>query len=59
VKGYLDTSGIKILFLSLETIFASPHLESLFYVRIENSEIKIGYIPRIKIAHGIYFQEIP
>jgi len=33
VKGYLDTSGIKILFLSLETIFASPHLESLFYVR--------------------------
>ncbi|KYQ60768.1 hypothetical protein ALC60_00172, partial [Trachymyrmex zeteki] len=29
-------------------------LESLFYVRIENPEIKIGYIPKIKVAHGVY-----
>ena len=53
-KGYLDISGITIPFFSPETITASPRTESLFYVRIENPEIKIGYIPKIKIAHGIY-----
>ncbi|KYN30081.1 hypothetical protein ALC57_00458, partial [Trachymyrmex cornetzi] len=36
-----------------KTIIASPRLESLFCVRVENPEI-IRYIPRIKIAHGIY-----
>jgi len=40
--------------LSPETIIASPRLESLFYVRVENPEIKIKYISKIKIAHGIY-----
>ena len=53
-KGYLDISGIKVPFLSPETVIAPPRTESLFYVRVENPEIKIGYIPRIKIAHGIY-----
>jgi len=44
--------------LSPETIIASPRLESLFYVRVENPEIKIEYILRIKIAHGIYLGDI-
>jgi len=30
----------------------------LFYVRIGNPEIKIGYIPRLKIIHGIYLGNI-
>ncbi|KYN27992.1 hypothetical protein ALC57_02598 [Trachymyrmex cornetzi] len=47
-------SGIRIPFLSPETIIASPRSEPLFYVRIENPEIKIGYVPKLKIAHGIY-----
>ncbi|KYM93654.1 hypothetical protein ALC62_15745 [Cyphomyrmex costatus] len=50
-KGHLDASGMKVPFLSPETIIAYPRSESSFYVRIE---IKIGYIPRIKIAHGLY-----
>jgi len=33
---------------------ASPKSESLFYVKIENPEIKIGYLPKIKLAHRIY-----
>ncbi|KYN42690.1 hypothetical protein ALC56_02890 [Trachymyrmex septentrionalis] len=53
-KGYLDISGITIPFFSPETITSSPQTESLFYVRIENPEIKIKYIPKIKIAHGMY-----
>jgi len=51
-KGYLDISGITIPFFSPETITVSPR--SLFYMRIENPEIKIGYISKIKVAHGIY-----
>jgi len=41
-------------FFSPETIIASPRLESLFYVRVGNPETKIGYIPKLKIAYGIY-----
>jgi len=53
-NGHLNVSGINIPFFSQETITASPRTESLFYVRIGNPEIKIGYIPRLKIIHGIY-----
>jgi len=53
-KGYLDVSGINVPFFSPETIIASPRSESLFFVRVGNPEIKIGYIPKLKIAHGIY-----
>ena len=49
----MDTSRIKVPF-SPEIIIASPCSESLFYVTVENPEIKIGYILRIKIAHRIY-----
>jgi len=37
-----------------ETIIVSPRSESLFYVRVGNPEIKIGYTSKLKIAHGIY-----
>jgi len=53
-KGYQDISGINVPFFSPETIIASPRSESLFYVRVANPEVKIGYIPRLKITHGIY-----
>ncbi|KYN50254.1 Zinc finger CCHC domain-containing protein 13, partial [Cyphomyrmex costatus] len=53
-KGYLDVSGINIPFFSPETIIATPRSESLFYVRVENPDVKVGYVPRIKVAHGIY-----
>ncbi|KYQ60105.1 hypothetical protein ALC60_00849 [Trachymyrmex zeteki] len=36
---------------------SSPRSESSFYVKIENPEIKIGYIPKLKIAHGIYLED--
>jgi len=35
----------------------SPRTESLFYVRIGNPEIKIRYIPRLKIIHEIYLRD--
>ncbi|KAM0730323.1 Retrovirus-related Pol polyprotein from transposon 17.6 [Formica fusca] len=53
-QGHLDVSGINIPFLSPEAIIVAPRSESLFYVRIENPEQKVGYIPRLKVAHGIY-----
>jgi len=37
-------SRINVPFFSPETIIASPRSEYLFYVRVENPEIKIGYI---------------
>jgi len=53
-KGYLIVSGINVPFLSPEVIIVPPRSESLFYVRVENPEIKVGYIPRLKIAYGIH-----
>jgi len=49
-KGYLDTSGIKVLFLSPETIIAS----TLFILRQSRKSWNKDWIPGIKIAHGIY-----
>ncbi|KAM0732966.1 Retrovirus-related Pol polyprotein from transposon 412 [Formica fusca] len=57
-QGHLDVSGINIPFLSPEAIIVAPRSESLFYVRIENPELKVGYIPRLKVAHGIYLGDI-
>ena len=56
-KGYLDVAGINVPFFSPEIITAAPRSESLFYVRVGNPDIKIGYIPKLKIAHGIYSKE--
>jgi len=51
-KGYLDISGINTFLFTRN----HQHLrsESLFYVWVANSEIKIGYIPKLKITHEIY-----
>jgi len=57
-KEYLDVSGVNIPFFSSETIIAPPRSKSLFYVRIENPEVKIGYVLKLKIAHGIYLGDI-
>ena len=46
-----------ILPITRETIIAAPRAESLFYVRIENTEIRIGYIPRLKVALRIYLRD--
>jgi hypothetical protein len=56
-KECLDISGINVPFFSPETIVAPPRSESTFYIRVENPEIKIGYLPKLKIAHGIYSKE--
>lgn len=53
-EGHLDISGINVPFFSSETITVQPRSESFFYVRIVNPEMKIGYIPKIKIEHGIF-----
>jgi len=50
-------SGINIPFSSPETI-SSPRSELLFYVKIENPKLKIGYISKIEVAHGIYLGDI-
>jgi len=50
-KGYLDVSRINVLFFSPEIIIASPRSESLFYIKVGNPEIKVGYITKLKIAH--------
>ncbi|XP_036141910.1 uncharacterized protein LOC118646187 [Monomorium pharaonis] len=53
-KGHLDVFGINLPFFSPEMIIVAPRLKSPFYIRVENPEIRIGDIPRLKIAHGIY-----
>ncbi|XP_029661948.1 uncharacterized protein LOC115234769, partial [Formica exsecta] len=56
-QGHLDVSGINIPFLSPEAIIVARRSESLFYVKIENPKLKVGYIPRLKVAHGIYLED--
>jgi len=54
-QGCLAVSEINnIPFFTPEMIIVPPRSESLFYVRVENPEIKVGYIPKLKVAHGIY-----
>jgi len=57
-KEHLNISGINIPFFSPAIIIIPSRSKSLFYVRIRNPEIKIGYIPKLKIAHGIYLGDI-
>ncbi|KMQ85713.1 hypothetical protein RF55_15566, partial [Lasius niger] len=53
-QGHLNVSGINVPFFSPETIVVSPRSESSFYVRIGNPEVKMGYIPKLKVEHGLY-----
>jgi len=41
-------------FCSSENIVMSTRTESIFYVRTGNPEIKVGYILKLKVEHGIY-----
>ncbi|KAL0111266.1 hypothetical protein PUN28_012870 [Cardiocondyla obscurior] len=53
-EGHLEISGERISFSTPETITVPPQGESLFFVRISNPEIEVGYVPRMKVVHGIY-----
>jgi len=54
-QGCLTVSGINnIPFFTPEMITVPPQSESLFFIRVKNPEIKVGYIPKLKLAHGIY-----
>ncbi|EZA48210.1 hypothetical protein X777_14231 [Ooceraea biroi] len=51
--GYLEISDMKIPFFSPETI-VPPRSESSFYIRLQNPDVKIGYLPNIDLTQGIY-----
>lgn len=50
----LTVSEVNIPFFTPEMITVSPQSESLFYVRVKNSKVKVGYISKLKLAYGIY-----
>ncbi|EZA49467.1 hypothetical protein X777_12323, partial [Ooceraea biroi] len=52
--GYLEISDMKIPFFSPETIIVPPRSESSFYIRLQNPNVKIGYLPKIDLTQGIY-----
>jgi len=53
-KGYLNISGVNISFHQ-KSIITPSRLESLFCENRKSREmIKIGYVPKLKIAHEIY-----
>ncbi|RLU25700.1 hypothetical protein DMN91_001857 [Ooceraea biroi] len=56
--GYLEMSDMKIPFFSSETIIVPPRSESTFYIRLQNPEIKVGYLPKITLTQGIYLGDI-
>ncbi|EZA50982.1 hypothetical protein X777_10413 [Ooceraea biroi] len=52
--GYLEMSDMKIPFFTSETIIVPPRSESAFYIRLQNLEVKIGYVPKITLTQGIH-----
>ncbi|XP_067209984.1 repetitive organellar protein-like [Linepithema humile] len=55
--GHLNIAGMNIPFASPEIIIIPPRSSSLFYIRVKNSEIDIGYVPRIKLIQGVYSED--
>lgn len=55
--GHLNVAGINVPFSSPESIIIPPRSKSLFYIRVKNPEIDVGYIPRIKLMQGVYSED--
>lgn len=53
LKEYLEVLNTKIPFYPPEFIVVSVHSRALFFVRIGNSHVKKGYLPKITICDGV------
>jgi len=53
-KHYVEWQGTKIPFSSRETIVVPARSQAAFYLRIKNPQIKIGYVPRLRVGEGVF-----
>jgi len=56
-KHYVEWQGTKIPFSSRETIVVPARSQAAFYLRIKNPQIKIGYVPRLRVCEGVFLGE--
>jgi len=52
-KRYVEWQGNRIPFTSRETVVPAKS-QGTFYLRINNPEIKTGYVPRLSVCDGVY-----
>lgn len=50
----LEWQGVRIPFSTRETMVIPARSQTTFYFKIENPQVKVGYVPRLRIGKGIY-----
>lgn len=50
----LEWQGVRVPFAQYETVVIPARSQATFYLRVDNPEVEIGYVPRLKIDEGIY-----
>jgi len=53
-EKYVEWQGTKIPFSSRETVVIPARAQSTFYIRVKNPQVKIGYVPRLRVCEGVY-----
>jgi len=56
-ERYVEWQGTKIPFSSRETIIIPARSQAAFYLRVNNSQIKTGYVPRLSVCEGVFLGE--
>lgn len=53
-ERYIEWHQNKIPFASRETIVAPARSQTTFYLKIDNPQVDIGYVPRLDVCEGVY-----
>jgi len=56
-ERYVEWQGTKIPFSSRETIVIPARSQAAFYLKVNNPQIKIGYVPRLRVCEGVFLGE--
>jgi len=56
-ERYIEWQGTKIPFSTRETIVIPARSQAAFYLRVNNPQIKIGYVPRLRVCEGVFLGE--
>lgn len=46
--------GKRIPFALKETVVISARSRTTFYIKVKNSDVQVGYVPRLRVSKGIY-----
>lgn len=53
-EKYVEWHRNRLPFASRETIVAPARSQTTFYLRVNNTQIDVGYVPRLDVCEGVY-----